>query len=58
MGKPDREKKLEGEKLKLRKGEQQKFERFKRAAHKLGLLVSEDAYIKYFRDSAELTEKK
>ena len=45
------------QKANFKKAEQQKFERFAKAARKVGLLVSKDAYVRYFRDFADTTNK-
>ncbi len=45
------------QKLRFEKGEKQRFVRFATAARKVGLLVSKDAYLRYFRDPAEVRKK-
>lgn len=44
-------------KAKFNTAEQEEFKRFSKAARTVGLLVSKGSYIRYFRGSADTTNK-
>jgi hypothetical protein len=51
-------KSVKGQRPKLKKGERAEFERFARAARKVGLIVTRSSYIRYFRSPSKVTSNK